>query len=967
MVARTDFSKYPLGCAILENLVPLPQGGAMRRPGTKHIAATSDGANTRAYLIPFSFSTIQNYMIEQGESYFRFYKDQGRITVADTTAVITNGLFPDNINDWDDRSGGSGGIAHDATNDRLSLDPGGTASSDIAYAEQDITTGSTGTEHVVRFRVLGSPGNRVRCRVGTAASGAQTLADVICEVGWHTVAFTPSASPFYLGFRVIGSDKVLNGTHNKVVQLDDISIIDNAPVEITTPYSDDDEFRAIKFAQSQDTLYLCHPSHPVYRLGRESHTTWHLTEVLFDDGPYLDLNLTATTLLPSAATGNGINLTLSAITGVNDDTGWQSTDIGRPVRYSKDQTAWGFAIIVSITSTTGAVADVLRDLAGTPTAQTSWKLGQWSSAAGYPGAVAFFEQRLNFAGSTNFPQTFWLSQSGDFHNMTPDNRDGSNDGTVEDDDAFSYTISADQVNVIRWLSPGKQLTIGTIGGEWVAKPDGPVLTPTDIDVKRQTTFGSANIAPVIMRGRLLFVQRAGRKVLEFVFSFDVDNYRGFDLSLLADHIGKGGLLEIAYQQELDSTLWAVRNDGQLVSLTYQPDQEVVGWARHIIGGSFAAGDAVVESVAVIAGSASDEVWVVVKRDINSVVTRHVEVFTEPHEAGDAKEDAFYVDGGISLDSPITISGATAADPVVVTATSHGLSDGDEVRIRKVKGMTELNDGSFLVADKTASTFALTANGNASQITGATAADPVVITAAAHGFADGDIIGTFDVLGMTELNGNTYKVAGKTDDTFQLNDAADATINGTGFTTYTSGGNIYHATDGSGFTAYDSAGEVRLKVLSVSGAGHLEGRTVTIMADGAVHPSKVVASGVVTLDYKAAIVHLGEPYTHTYESLKWEAGSRTGTAQGQTKRIHGVTLMLLESEIANIGPDTDSLTEVPFRDVTDAVDAAVPLFTGEKYHPFDGPFETDTRVVIQSAAPVPFMLLAVAPDIKTNTR
>ncbi len=967
MVTRTDFASYPRACAILENLLPLAQGGVMRRPGTVHVAATSDGANTRARLLPFSFNTIQSYVIEMGQSYLRFFKDLGKIVVEDTTAVITNGLFPDNITGWDDRSGGGGAIAHDATNDRMSLDPGGTATTDIAYAEQDITTGSTGTEHVVRFRVLGSPGQQVRCRVGTAASGDQTLTDVICGVGWHTVAFTPTTSPFYLGFRAIGSDAVLNGTHNKIVQLDDISIIDDAPVEITTPYSDHDQFRTIRLAQSQDTLYLAHASHPVHKLTRGGHATWHLEEVLFDDGPYLDTNTTATTLLPSAATGNGINLTLSAVTGVNDDQGWLSTDIGRPVRYSKDGTAWGFAIIVSITSTTVAVADVLRDLAGTPTAQATWKLGQWSGTTGYPGAVAFFEQRLVFAASTNFPQTLWFSQSGDFHNHTPDNRDDANDGKVEADDGFSYTISADQVNVIRWLSPAKQLIIGTIGGEWVAKPDGPVLKPTDIDVKRQTTFGSANVAPAIMRGRLLFVQRAGRKVLEFVFDFQIDNYQAFDQTVLADHVCKGGILETAYQQELDSTLWCVRNDGQLPTLTYQPDQEVIGWARQIIGGSFAAGNAVVESVAVIPGSASDEVWLVVKRDINSLVTRHIEYLSVPHEQGDLKEDAICMDSALSLDTPITISGATVADPVVVTATTHGLSDGDEVRIRKVKGMTELNDDSFLVADKATNTIALCANGNAVKISGATVANPVVITATAHGFSNGDIIGTFDVVGMTELNGNTYKVANKTDDTFELNTAADAAIDGTGFTAYTSGGNVYHATDGTGFTAYDSAGEVRLKTTAITGLSHLDGETVTIMADGAVHPSKTVASGAITLDYKAAIVHAGLAFTHTYESLKWEAGASAGTAQGQTGRIHGVTLMVLESEIANVGPDTSNLKSIPFREVSDPMDAAVPLSTGEKFAEFDGDFTTDSRVVVQSSAPVPFMMLAVAPRIKKNQK
>jgi len=157
------------------------------------------------------------------------------------------------------------------------------------------------------------------------------------------------------------------------------------------------------------------------------------------------------------------------------------------------------------------------------------------------------------------------------------------------------------------------------------------------------------------------------------------------------------------------------------------------------------------------------------------------------------------------------------------------------------------------------------------------------------------------------------------------------------------------------------------VAAISGLSHLEGESVTILADGAVHPAKTVASGAITLDYKATKVVAGLPFTHTYRSLKWDSGNPQGTAQGQIKRIKGVTLVLLESQIAHVGPTTANLIEVPFRTVSDAMNAAVPMFTGEKYVPFQGDHEIDSRVVIQSAAPAPFTLLAVAPDIQTNPR
>ena len=143
--------------------------------------------------------------------------------------------------------------------------------------------------------------------------------------------------------------------------------------------------------------------------------------------------------------------------------------------------------------------------------------------------------------------------------------------------------------------------------------------------------------------------------------------------------------------------------------------------------------------------------------------------------------------------------------------------------------------------------------------------------------------------------------------------------------------------------------------------------VSILADGAIHPPKTVSGGAIALDYPAGTVVAGLPYTHTYRSLKWEAGSATGTAQGQTKRIHGVTLVVLASLNARVGADEASLRVVPFRSGNDAMDAPVPFYTGEKYVEFDGDYATDARVVVKGDDPVPFTLLAVAPVMKTNTR
>ena len=625
----------------------------MRRAGTRHVAEVKS-SSVKGRLKRFQFSTTQAYVLELGDLTMRFCRNQAQIAVANTDAAVTNGTFTSNITGWDDRSTGGAGnqISHDATNGRLVLETSGTASDDIGWAEQAVTTTSTNVEHVIKFRVLGAPSDKIEFQVGTASTGAQTLAAVEKEVGYHCVAFTPTSSPFYIQFRNRGNFR------DKDVKIDDVSLIDNSAVEIDTPWLEADLYK-VEGPQSADTLYLFRDGYPTYKLLRFGHTTWSLVEVPWEDGPYLDENTTTTTLLPSAASGLGINLTLSSVVGVNDGQGWLSTDIGRLVRY-KESTVWGYAVIVSITSTTVAVADVRKSFEATPTAVTTWRLGAWSGTTGYPQVGAFFQQRLYAAATDDQPQTLWGSQTSDFENFKPDNDE---DG-VEADDALDFTLSSDSVDAIRWISPGEDtLVIGTAGGEWVPKSDGAAVTPLDIQVRRQTTYGSAQIQPVRAGNVVLFVQRANRRIREFVFSFESNGYLAPDMTRLAWHITRGGIVEMDFAQEPDSIVFAVRNDGQLLSMTFRRDEDVVGWGRHILGGSFSGGDAVVESVAVIPGNNGsgqvqdstnrDEVWLIVKRTINSATKRYIEFFERDFETGDSQEDAYYADSLITYDGAST--------------------------------------------------------------------------------------------------------------------------------------------------------------------------------------------------------------------------------------------------------------------------------------------------------------------------
>ncbi len=557
-------------------------------------------------------------------------------------------------------------------------------------------------------------------------------------------------------------------------------------------------------------------------------------------------------------------------------------------------------------------------------------------------------------------------------------QDESTASLVTDDLSIVYQFAAREVNTIRWIASRKKPIIGTQGGNWTLRSDGAALTPTDIAADFEVSGGVAKIAPAEVRNRLVFLQATGRKLVEFADVIQQSGSQGFDsfdLTLLNDRVLTGGSTQIAYAAEPDSTIWTVRADGQMPTLTYQPEQNVIGWARQIHGGSFQGGDAIVESVIAIPGqngtgqfkdsSGRYEVWIAVKMEVNGATVRWIEVLEKVFNGDeDLQEDAFYVDSGLTLNNPLTISAVTAANPVVVTATSHGFSDGDLIRIVRVKGMTELNGNTYKIGEVAAHTFELAAV-DGSLVTAVTKANPGSVTSADHGFSTGDEVHFHAVGGMTELNANGFTVTVVDANTYTIG------VNTSSFTTYTSGGKAFLATNGTAFTAYSAEGEARVKVSSVSGLSHLEGQTVKVFADGAIETDKVVSSGAITLDNSSSVVHVGLEYERRWKSLKLAYGAQTGSAIGKPKNIADVILLLLESaegsvSVATVDSDGEnSFTELDLRPANQLDDNPVPFFTGEINLGVEAGYDSDIRLVIKCTAPVPATILGLTPELDTN--
>lgn len=569
------------------------------------------------------------------------------------------------------------------------------ASSETAIAEQSVSSITAGTEHVIAFRVYGTQGDTVKLRIGTASGGTDIVNDFVARTGWHVVPFTSDIiTTLFVQFR---------NENAKTVYIDDVFLLDNEALYLTAPYAEAD-LQDIIGVQSADVMYLFHEDYPTYKLLRYGHTSWSLERVAWQDGPWMTQNTTSTTLTPSAVSGSSVTVTASSTEGINGDEGFKSTDVGRLVRIDNPASSidWGWGVITAVSSSTSVTVDVTdsdRPFA-TTNADVNWRLGMWSDTTGWPRCGVFYEQRLFVGGSTDRPQTFVASQTSDFETMSPDSANSSGvwDGTVEDDDALDYTISSNQVDaIVSMAASADSMFILTSGGIWRPTSNGAVMTPTDIAVRRQVSSPAAEIEPLAIDNVVLFVQQGKRKVRELAFNFEADGYRAFDMTRLAQHITFGNIREVAYAEEPESQVYALLETGKLLSMTFRREEDVVGWTRHVVGGSFSSGDAVVESVVTIPGNDGagqthdstnrDEVWIIVKRTIDGGTKRYVEFFERSHEDGHDVEDAFYVDCGLTYD------GSAAS---TITGLSH--LEGETVKVWA--------DGD-VVADKTVSSGQIT--------------------------------------------------------------------------------------------------------------------------------------------------------------------------------------------------------------------------------------------------------------------
>ena len=274
----------------------------------------------------------------------------------------------------------------------------------------------------------------------------------------------------------------------------------------------------------------------------------------------------------------------------------------------------------------------------------------------YPAVCGFFEQRLVFASTPKRPMTLWLSRSADYTNFSAST-------PIKADDALELTIAGQTVSGIQWLVALRSLVLGSSNVEWEVGSSDGAFTAKTAKVSPQSYRGSAALRALVVGNAILHVTRSGREVRDLKYDYGADSYNGVDLGILAAHLFEGRrLVSWAFQPAPSGVVWAVRDDGVLLGLTYQREHEVGAWHQHHTQGKFTA-------VACVPSGQDDAVFAVVQRDGVYHLERMADVWT----GGESTANCVFADAAVqySGDPVQTLAGLEHLEGKEVTVLAGG--------------------------------------------------------------------------------------------------------------------------------------------------------------------------------------------------------------------------------------------------------------------------------------------------------
>jgi hypothetical protein len=579
-------------------------------------------------------------------------------------------------------------------------------------------------------------------------------------------------------------------TWNSVYWVNDLTYT-GAPIELTTPYLEADIFSLDCSTQSADVLWIFHPNYPPACIERLTANSWVYSLSLPGQQPGEPAYRGTLDVVKTGYSALGQNISL--ISQANPCTvvlasasSTQPFSVGDRIyinlgaglvelnqgEFLVDSIAYG-SVSIPVVNASGTASTVsaigwymtLTDPdTGTTIDSTSYLqyqgggfavrvVSMFAATGDYPACGTLYQERLCVGGTNNNPTQINGSVEDDYPDFICDPN--------QDDYAIQYRLGSNQVNqLLNMIGTPNALLGGTSGGVWViqgANGSSSSLSQTNVSAVVQSTQGVAALQPQLVNGSAIFVSRSTRIVTFLLYSFMSNTWENIDLTRLNRSITLGaseslsGIAQTTFQMEPYPIFWAVRNDGQLLGLVFNTQDQVFGWFRinMVPEGGY------IESVAVITGSGQeDQVVVVVRRTVNGITQRYVEYFM-PQEIFGQLSNAFLVHSGQQLQGvgPFEITGITNANPPVVMAPGHTLTDGMTVQISQVNGMASTT-GQSINQDSTEAYTVTGASGNTFELQGMDTSTwtPYV--------SNGSVSQVFNqVTGVSYLIGNTIVAVG----------------------------------------------------------------------------------------------------------------------------------------------------------------------------------------------------------------
>jgi hypothetical protein len=601
--ARTDLARYFTGLATAKNVFIHPQGGVSNRQGTYFMASTKDSTK-KSVLIPFKFSKSQSYVMEFGNLYIRFFTTEGQIL--DVANAILEIVSP--------------------------------------YVEADLFKIKYAQSADVMY--LACAGYKPYQLVRNSSS-----------------SWTLSVFPFVNGpFMTSNSDATKTITSSALTG--SVTLTSNFSLFNTKHVGA--YFQIAHYMQSQSvtgTFTGATASSSIHSNGSWrflTQGTWSGTLKLqrsYDSGAtWTDLRTWNATSYNEVTADSDDEVCLMRV--------YMSVYTSGSCVYTlttDPYTNYGICKITAVASATSATATVQSGI-GATTATTNWAEGSWSDYRGWPTNVTFYQDRTVFSCTTTEPQTMFLSQLSDYV-------DFGRSSPLESTDGITTILQSRQVGNIQNIVDLGNLIILTDDLNWQFGPGSSSSSVTPESYKQGVLehFGSSSCSPVVIGSRVIYVQSSGNIIMDSGYSLENDSIVSNNISVASEHLFDGhSIVQMDYQKEPYSIIWMVRDDGALLSLTHNREQQIVAWTRCETNGK-------VESLCCIPGDSYTEVFMIVKRKNGRFVEKLAGRMTTTNP-----EDQFFVDSGLSLDLPITITDIDLDTPIVITAEDHGLSNDDLV-------------------------------------------------------------------------------------------------------------------------------------------------------------------------------------------------------------------------------------------------------------------------------------------------